>query len=188
MKAAWLIALTTAAVAAFAAPNSMNVGRTPTPTASSGERVGVYDSRALAFAHFWSEPEQKRRNQAVAEAKAARESGDQVEAQSRSRALAAEQRRSHLQVFSTAPSPEALSALQNRLPELQRELGVVRFISKWDATALRDVPETNRIDVTDRLVREFNLPPPRQRTIDELKKKTPLPLEQATRLVEQGKL
>ena len=156
--------------------------------APARKRVGVYDSRALAFAHFWSEAEQKRLNAKVAEAKAARAEGDAQRAAMLSRALAEDQKRSHLQVFSTAPATEAMTALQSRLPALQQELGVDAFVSKWDPEALRGISEAAQIDVTDRLVREFNIPLQRQKTVDAMKKTQPLPLEKARRLVDEGKL
>lgn len=155
--------------------------------AAPNQIVGIYDSRAVAFAHFWSEPETKLRNARVAEAKAAK-STDPALAAARSRALGEQQARIHLEVFSTAPATEALAALQDRLPAIQEEVGVTRLVSKWDEETLRDIPAAQRVDVTTALVRAFNVPAARQKTLDELQKKPPLPLAEARKLQAAGKL
>ena len=115
------------------------------------------------------------RNAAVAAAKAAKEAGDTEGYGQMSKALAAHQKKMHEQVFSTAPAEEALAALAPRLPALLRELGVARLVSKWDEAALKSVPEANRVDVTDRLVREFVIPTERQqKVLDSMKTTKPV--------------
>jgi hypothetical protein len=156
----------------------------PAPTPAKPLRVGVYDSRIVAFAHFWSPQTQKKLNEDAAAAKTESKSGPRE----KSASLADRQKGIHLQVFSTAPATEAMTALQSRLPALQAELGVDRFVSKWDVAALRDIPEANRIDVTDRLVREFDVPAQRAKTIEAMKRTAPLPLDEAQRLAEAGTL
>lgn len=98
------------------------------------------------------------------------------------------QKRSHLQVFSTAPADEAMAALNERLPALLRELGVERLVSQWDEAALRAIPPANQLDVTDRLVREFNPDAKRRKTIETMKTTPPLPLERANQLMREGRL
>ena len=138
------------------------------------ERVGVYDSRALAYAHFCSPEAERARNAAVADARAARAAGD-ASAAAKSRALGDLQKRMHEEVFGSAPATEALEALAPRLPALQRELGVGRLVSKWEAKALKDVPEAQRVDVTDRLVREFIVPNEKQqKVLDSMKTTKPV--------------
>lgn len=156
------------------------------PAASS--RVGVYDSRLVAYAHFWTDAEQRRISELAAMAQTAREQGDTAAHEARSRALREHQDRIHLQVFSTAPATFALAALQPRLPALLAELGVERLVSKWDPAALQGIPEANRIDVTDRLVAEFAVPPRRAQALASMRSSKPLPLAEAQRLVAAGKL
>lgn len=151
-------------------------------------RVGVYDSRAVAFAHFWSDVRRTERDALVASARQAKEAGDAAREKELRAQIVAEQSRSHLQVFSTAPADEAMAALRERLPALKAELGVDRFVSKWDDAALKDVPAARQIDVTDRLTREFNPDARRQKTLEAMKTKPPLPLEEAKRLLAEGKL
>ena len=144
---------------------------------AGAEKVGVYDSRAVAYAHFWSPAADAARREAIAAAKAAKASGDAAGFEQRSAALAAHQKRMHEQVFSTAPAAEAMAALAARLPALQRELGVARLVSKWDDKALQSVPEENRVEVTDRLVREFITPTEKQqKVLDSMKTAKPISL------------
>ena len=158
------------------------------PAKPTTDRVGVYDSRIISFAHFWSEPARKERDAQVAAAKTAKTSGDTARVTALDEQLSAAQKRSHLQVFSSAPADEAMAALKDRLPAIQKELGVARLVSKWDRTALKDIPQANQVDITDRLAREFNPDAKRLQTIEQMKKSPPLPLDEATRLMQAGKL
>lgn len=162
---------------------------TPAPPPAAGERVGLYDSRVVAYAHFWSEARTREREALVARAREAKKGGDPATQKSLESEIRAMQDRSHLQVFSSAPATEALATLAPRLEALQRELGVARLISKWDETALRDVATETRVDVTDRLVAEFLVPNGRQqKTIAAMKTSQPLPLAKAQALLAAGKL
>lgn len=155
---------------------------------TDSERIGVYDSRAVAYAHFWSGPERQSRDAMIADGKAAKAAGDTVKFRGLSDQIAAAQKRSHLQVFSTAPADEAMVALKDKLPGIQSELGVARLVSKWDEAALSGVAESRRVEATDRLVREFGLDQKQQKTLAELRKAKPLPLAEAKRRAEAGKL
>ncbi len=152
------------------------------------ERIGVYDSRAVAYAHFWSGPERQIRDALIADGKAAKAAGDTVKLRALSEQIAEAQKRSHLQVFSTAPADEAMVALKDKLPVIQRELGVARLVSKWDEAALKGVAESRRVEATDRLVREFALDEKQQKTLAELRKGKPMPLAEAKRRAKEGKL
>lgn len=156
--------------------------------AAPNERVGVYDSRAVAFAHFWSEPVRLERDALIGRARAAKSGGDEAGLRELSGQIKAAQDRSHLQVFSTAPATEAMTALQAKLPAIQREAGVTRIVSKWDEAALAGVPESSRVDVTDRLVQEFKPDEKRRKTIEQMKAAKPLPLDEAKRRLSAGKL
>ena len=155
---------------------------------AAAEKVGVYDSRVLAFAHFWSASERVDRDALIAAARAAKQAGDTAKQAELTARIQSLQAASHLQVFSTAPATEAMNALAPRLPALARELGVGRFVSKWDEAALAEIPAPQRVDVTDRLAAEFKPDEKRLKTIAEMKKVVPLPLEQAQARVKAGKL
>lgn len=160
----------------------------PSPDSIVDVRVGVYDSRIVSFAHFWSESSRQEREALVVAAKTAKAAGDAARYQELTDRITAEQERSHLQVFSTAPAVEAMAALKEKLPEIQRELGITRLISSWDDASLVRIPQENRIDVTSRLVREFNPDDKRQKTIEQMKHSKPMPLERARQLLKKGKL
>ncbi len=185
MKTKTLILTLTAIVGSFAAD-----GAEVPAVKTADARVGVYDSRVVAFAHFWSEAASKPRNELMAQARAAKAAGDTARATELGRALSELQTRDHLEVFSTAPADEAMAALQDRLPAIQQELGVTKLISKWDEPALNEIPESNRVDATDRLVRELlpTLTVQQQKGIAAMKTTQPLPLDQAKKLAQSGKL
>jgi len=158
------------------------------PAKTAEARVGVYDSRIVSFAHFWSEPARKERDALIASAKAAKAAGETARFKELEPQIVAGQNRSHLQVFSTAPADEAMAALKDKLPAIQKEFGVAWLVSKWDEAGLKGVSDANRIDVTDRLAREFAPDEKRQKTIEQMKKAKPLPLDEATKLMQAGKL
>jgi len=74
-----------------------------------------------------------------------------------------------------------MALLRERLPALQRELGVTQLVSRWDDDAMKGVREPDCISITDRLVREFLLTPTEKQrwTIESLKSAKPLPLWRA---------
>lgn len=148
-------------------------------SASAAERVGTYDSRLVAFAAFWDDAHQARRQTRVREAREAEERGDPALHQPLAKELSALQHALHMQVFSTAPIDEVLAGLSDRLPALLREAGVSRLVSQWDEADLASVSDADRIDVTDRLVKEFHLPATRQKHLDQLKSTKPLALWRA---------
>lgn len=125
-------------------------------------RVGVYDSRVIAYVQFSTQASRQQRDRQGAEALLAKETGHLALATRLSADLAADQARIHLEVFSTAPASEALAELQNRRPDLCAALGVTRLVSKWDDGALSQVPPGQRVDVTDALVHEFVAQPDAQ--------------------------
>lgn len=81
-----------------------------------------------------------------------------------------------------------MSVLAPRLPAILRESGVTRLISRWDEAALAAVPEAQRIDLTDRLAGEFELPAERKQMLDQIRQAKPLPLEKARARDRAGKL
>jgi hypothetical protein len=146
-------------------------------THTNRKHIGIYDSRALAYAYFWSEPQQNKRNQQAATAKPAKAAGDTETFKKLSAALAEQQQKIHQQVFSIAPADEALSAISRRLPEIQTQVGVSALVSKWDKPALKAYQAAMQLDVTDTLVREFKLSEKHLKTIEEIKKAKPVPLD-----------
>jgi len=158
-------------------------------TNAASPAIGVYDSRAVAFAHFSSEPHQKQLREKIATAKAAQKTGDSAKFKELSAALQAEQAEMHRQVFSIAPANEAMEVIKDRLPELQKQAGVSAIVSKWDEAALQKYKNTTRVDVTDKLVREFIQPDEKQlKMISSIEKSAPIPLKECDELIRKGEI
>jgi hypothetical protein len=64
----------------------------------------------------------------------------------------------------------------------------VRLVSKWDEKTLKRIPRAGRVDVTDRLLREFKLTEKQMKVAADLRTKKPLPLHKAEKLAREGKL
>ncbi len=151
-------------------------------------KVGVYDSRVVAYAHFLQPAQQAAIKSMITEGRAAKAAGDTARFTELEKKVVAGQREMHLQVFSTAPISETLAAMQDRVAEVQREAGVDRLVSKWDEEALRGVAAADRIDVTDLLVRGCELNEKQRQTMKEIAAKEPLPLAKAREMGASGKL
>jgi hypothetical protein len=150
----------------------------PRQTKPASEQIGIYDSRAVAYAHFWSPDYQRNLREQIEAAKAAKAAGDTQQFKKLNQGLADQQQRLHGLVFSVAPANEALAALQKRIPELQRQANVSVLISKWDQQSLAQHATAERADVTDLLVREFNPTEKQLKTIEQIKAQKPVPLDQ----------
>jgi hypothetical protein len=161
---------------------------TDKPNTPSAARVGIYDSRVVAFAYFWSAAQQQSLKERMAAARAAKAAGDQATYAAIAKEMKELQSRSHLQVFSTAPVDDAMAALQARLPQLAAQAGIGEFVSKWDEAALQKFPMGARVDVTDLLVQEFKLPEPQKKALEGIKRAIPVPLDEARRLDAAGKI
>ena len=95
----------------------------------SKERIGIYDSRAIAVAFAGSPMHEKQLRQLLAEHKRAKEVGDletvaKLEAEGKAR-----QQKAHQQAFSTAPVDEILVHITNALPDIQRTAELVQEIA-----------------------------------------------------------
>ena len=151
-------------------------------TNAAHERIGVYDSRLVAYAHFWTEAHQRELNERAKAAREAKDAGQTARSEELSAALKKKQQRIHRQVFSTAPADDALTTIKARLPEIQKEAGVSKLVSKWDEATLKQHSKADRVDVTDLLVREFKPGEKELKVIADLKGKKPVPLDKIDKL------
>ena len=119
-------------------------------------RIGIYDSRAVAFAYFCSEPYQNNLKQQVAAARAAEQSGDTNKFAELKTALRDKQDEMHRQVFSTAAVNEALAAIKDRIPAIEKQAEISGLVSKWDDVALKKSNGADQLDVTDQLVHDLS--------------------------------
>ena len=116
------------------------------------ERIGIYDSRAIAVAFAGSPIQEKELRKLMEERKKAREAGDletvaKLEAEGKARQVKLEK-----QGFGTAPVDDILARITDALAEIQKTDGLSAIISKWDETELKKHPGAGTVDVTMKLV------------------------------------
>ncbi len=183
------ILLSIGAASFIAALCVANLQAAETNTNTTATRIGIYDSRAVAYAWFWSDKHQTQLNELMQAARAAKSDGDANRFKKLGATLGRQQDEMHREVFSTAPATNALAVIKNRLPEIQNAAGVGALVSKWDDAALKKYPDAEKVDVTSPLVREFITPTPQQqKMLSELQGQNPLPLEQCEELIRKGEI
>jgi hypothetical protein len=188
MKTILLPVLTNAIVLiAIAAAGCANLGAAETNTALT--RIGIYDSRAVAYAWFWSGKHQSQLTKLMQDARAAKAAGDTNRFKEFDAKLRRHQDEMEREVFGTAPPTVALDELKDRLPEIQKAAGVAAIVSKWNDTALKKYSDAEKVDVSDRLVREFiTSTPQQQKVLSEMQRQKPLPLEKCDDLIRKREI
>jgi hypothetical protein len=152
-------------------------------------RIGVFDSRAVAYACFVSESNQVRLKERMTEARTAKQAGDTNRFNELAAALRGTQDNMDREVFSSAPATEALAAMKERIPDIEKQAGVTALVSKWDEAGLKQYPQAEKVDVTDQLVREFIQPTDKQaKTIASIIKSEPLSPEKCEELIRKHQL
>lgn len=162
-------------------------GQTNQPTGAN-ERIGVYDSRVIAYAHFWSEDYQQKINDRARAAKDAKAAGQKDRFNELAATMKKEQEQNHLQVFSTAPVDQILAEMKDRVEAIRKEAGASQLVSKWDEKTLKGYKKSQQVEVTDQLLREFKLNEKQLKVVADMRKKKPLPLDQAQELMRKGEL
>ena len=142
-------------------------------------RIGVYDSRVVAYAHFVTNAVQNKLKSRMAEAKAAEQSGDKEKFDKMKKDFRLGQRQVHRQVFSTAPIDDILQEIKDQLPEIKKQAGISVLISKWNKKELKQYPSAEKIDMTNLLVQVFKPTEKHLKMIESIKKAKPVSLEQA---------
>jgi hypothetical protein len=137
------------------------------------ERIGVYDSRAIAVAYAGSAGQVKKKKALTAQLKQARDTGDTnrvlwLEAEGR-----AWQSTLNRQGFGTAPVDDLLAEIAGDLPAIRDAAGVTRIISKWDKAELARHPRAEWIDVTMELVDAFQPSATQRRRAQEIQMTRP---------------
>jgi hypothetical protein len=156
---------------------------------NSPSAIGVYDSRAVAYAHFWSAPRQKNLQEQMALARDAKTAGNTAKFEEYRSAIRAGQDQIHREVFSTAPADEAMAAIKDRIPEIEKQVGVTALVSKWDGKTLQTYKDVRCVDMTDQLVRQFIQPTEQQsKVISSMEKSEPLSPEKCEELIRKGEI
>lgn len=145
---------------------------------ASPVRIGTYESRAVAVAYGRSSQLAQRMKQLHQEHEAAQQAGnaklaEQLEAQGRQMQL-----RMHLQAFSNAPVDDVLNAVREELPKVAQATNVVAIASTPDYHDSSVV----LVDVTDELVQLFNPDKQTLKVVKELRKSTPLAIEEVAKM------
>ena len=138
-------------------------------------RVGVYDSRAIAVAYAPSAFNRRELESKSADMKAAEASKDNKKVKELKAWGQARQVRMHMQGFANAPVDDLLAHVKSRLPAVAAARGVSLITASTDYVA--DSVEV--VDVTDDLVKLFEPSEKTLKTVRELRKARPIPIEQA---------
>lgn len=147
-------------------------------SAVAPERIGVYDSRAIAVAFAGSPAHQKQLQLLKAEHKKAKEMGDQAKVAQLEAEGKAMQDKAHKQAFSTMPVDDILEHITSQVSQVMQSQRLSAIVSKWQAEELKKYSGAEQVDVTMFLVDVLS-PTDRQRNYAiEIQKHKPVPLEE----------
>ncbi len=146
------------------------------------ERIGVYDSRAVAMAYANSETHSKYIQGLKADMAKAQAEKNEARIKEISALGEGDQVALHKQVFSTGPIDSVLERIKDRIPAILKEAGVSRIVSQWDKTALDQLPSAEKVDVTMALVNEFHPSEKELENIKQLQNVQPIPIEEADKM------
>jgi len=146
-------------------------------TEHSQERIGIYDSRAIAIAFTGGEVFQETMKEMRQEYEQATAAGDEATLTRIDTLMQERQKLLHAQGFSTAPVNELLDHYSAALPALLEEAGVSALISKWDGVALSEHSEVRRVDMTESLVDLITADPKQRNAAMEILDQDPVPLD-----------
>lgn len=152
------------------------------PPANPKERIGVYDSRAVAVAYCGSALHNASLAPLMADFAKAKAAGDQKHIAELNAEGKARQQRLHLQGFSTAPVDDILDQIKDELPAIKEKAGVTALISKWDKAGLAKHINAEVVDVTMALVEAFKPNERQRKSAITIQQHDPIPLEQAKKI------
>ena len=154
--------------------------------AEEPERVGVYDSRAIAIAWAGTEPFITELKDLRTRHQEATSAGDTELAEKLSAEGMARQEQMHFQGFSTAPVDDILARFSEPIAAAMEEAGVTVIVSEWDKDGLARYPDAKTVDVTMVLVLAMN---PNERQLGFVKQigdKPPIPMEELKKQLAEG--
>jgi hypothetical protein len=149
------------------------------PADSTTERIGVYDSRAVAIAWVGTEEFKQSLSALKKEAEQAKAAGDRERAAALEKEGAAMQQRLHAQGFSTAPVDDILAHFQDPLAQIRLATGAAALVSKWDEAALAQHAGAEQLDVTEQLVDALRPDDAQRKTALGIVRIRPAPLAEA---------
>lgn len=147
-------------------------------TASPDERIGVYDSRAIAVAYAGSAFQQQKMQDLTSRHQRAKAAADtqgiaRLEAEGQAWQVAL-----HRQGFGTAPVDDLLAHIAGELPHICKAAGVTTLVSKWNAPELARHPHAERVDVAMQLVDGFRPNETQRKRALEIQKHRPVSVKE----------
>ena len=139
-------------------------------------RVGTFDSRAVALAYYRSDAFKKQINEQKAEHAKAKQEGNETRAEELETKGQTQQELAHKQGFGTWPVDDLLEKIKDDIVKIAEEANVDVIVSKWDV--VYQAPNIEFVDVTDLIVKPFKPDKDTLKTLEELKKVDPVPLEE----------
>ena len=154
--------------------------------AGEQERIGVYDSRAIAIAWAGTEPFREELGDLRQRHGAAREAGDTELADKLAAEGQAMQAKLHRQGFSTAPVDDILAHFEAEIAAVLKATGVTVIVSKWDTEGLAGHPEAEQVDVTMELAQAMGTNEQQLGYIRQIGDQKPIPLEELEKQLAAG--
>lgn len=145
------------------------------------ERLGTYDSRAIAVAFVGSEVFQKTEGkviaQKMAEYKKAEAAGDKAKVARLKAWGQARQVRLHQQGFGTLPVDDILKHIRDQTPGIKKAGQVDLLVSKWDKEVLKKHKDAEQVNLTMKLIEALRPNQLQKKRALEIQKKEPVSLE-----------
>ena len=133
------------------------------------EKVGVYESRAVALAWGRSQQHDQMSKQLMSDFKAAEAAGNKQQMKRWKKEGSARQERLEKQVFGDQRIPDIIARIESELPTVRQQTGVTTIVDR------RDAPKgAATVDVTTNLVALFQPTDKTLKMIDEIQKHKPL--------------
>jgi len=143
---------------------------------SSEEKIGIYDSRAVAVAFCGSATHTKQITELDAEYERALKAGDTEKVERIKSERQGSQTRMHLQGFSTAPVDDILATIEKPMEKIKTANGLSEIVSKWDKEKLKKYRNAKQLDITMDLVRAFAPNERQMKSAVEIQKVKPCPM------------
>jgi hypothetical protein len=162
--------LTTATLAVCSGPAAAE------KAANSPMRIGVYDSRGVAIAYARSPEFGESMARLRADYEQAKAKGDSAQVKKLGQEGPWMQVRLHQRGFSTAGVGDLLAKVDDALPGVAREAGVVLIVSKWEMPYQDASVEV--VDVTLPIAKLFKADEQTLKILGELKDQKPIPFDE----------
>ncbi|HYG34380.1 MAG TPA: hypothetical protein VEC99_06325 [Clostridia bacterium] len=138
-------------------------------TKSAENRIGVYNSRAVALAFYRSEAWNAELKRQMAERDKAKAAGDNQRVAALEKWGKESQDRAHRQTFGDAPIDNILAYMTNSLPQIKEQANVQTIAARAPATG-----SAQTVDITAQMVKQFNPTEKTLKMIEDLKKHPPM--------------